>query len=286
MANEQVDLDKKLLERGYWIATHRLALERWTARGLYALIVLMYCIFFIQFGLYIYHLNQWQELVARAITPSVSWKDVHQQLAPLDIEFGTPTVFLSGDQQYDFVVEVYNPNKQWAVESFKYQFEYGNNQTTEAKKSFVLPGERKYITVLGLKSPDPIQGVGNFTASEYRWHKVTHLPPLSWDYTEPPTYTPRQTIVEKGVQSTLLANVHWKVRNASTLNIRTVVWQVAYLSGGKLSGISEYTRQDFPFLEEKDFTFTVSDFINRVDSVKVYPIVDIFDPNFSYLPQS
>jgi hypothetical protein len=286
MANEQIQLDKKLLERGYWIATHRLTLERWLARGLYFIIILAYLLFFVQFGLYMYHLNQWQELVAGSIAPVVAWKDVNEQQAPLDIEFGTPVVFLSGENQYDFVIEAYNPNQQWAVESFNFQFAFGSDQATITKRAFMLPGERKYITVLGYKSAESVMGVSNFIDSEYRWRKVSRLPPLSWDFVEPPTYSPKQTTVEKGVQIVLPAEVRWKVRNASTLNIRSVVWQIAYLNGGKLAAISEYARENFPFLEERDFSFAVSEYVGRVDRVKIYPIVDIFDQNFSYLPQS
>ncbi len=286
MANDQIDLDKKILARGYWIATHRLALERWATRGLTALIILVYLLFFVQFGLYMYRLNQWQELLARSIVPTIPWSAVNKDLAPLDIDFGTPMVFPQGENKYDFVVEVYNPNQQWALESMNYTFEFGTNEATKADHAFILPGERKYIAVLGYRSTDPIKGVGHFTTSDFRWHKVSHLPPLNWDFTVPPTYTARLATVEKGVQSVLPAEVHWTVRNESTLNIRKVVWQISYLSSGKLVGLSEYTSENFPFLEERDFSLSAPDSIGRVENVKVYPIVNIFDPNFSYLPQS
>lgn len=286
MANEQIDLDKKMLERGYWIATHRLAIERWTTRALYLFILLMYLIFFVQFGIYMYRLNQWNVLLASSITPLMDWRAIHEQRSPLEVEFGTPLLFASGEGRYDFVVEVYNPNEQWAIESLTYEFVYGDDQRTPAQQTFVLPGERRYITVLGFESAEPITSIASFNASQYRWHKVSHLPPLSWDFTEPPLYTPRQTIVENRIQRVLPASVGWTVRNASTLNIRTVVWQVVFLSGNSLAGVAEYRREDFPFLEERSFSFSVSDAVGRVDRVKVFPIVNIFDPNFSYLPQT
>lgn len=282
MPQETVEIDKKMLERGYWLATHRLALKKWTTISLYAVIAIVYAIFFINFGIYMYRYGEWQTLVGQATLPLVDWS-VAERSAPISLEFGSPQLFPLGDNRYDMIVEVSNPNSLWGVESFTYQFMLSDGSSSPIRSTYVLPNERKFLTVLGFKAPGPLSGIANFSADGFRWKKVSRQPPLSFIFTELPTYEGRQVIIRDGVQTVLPARVTWAVKNGSTLNLRTVVWQIALYNGGRLAGVVELTGEKFPFLVERTFEVTIPSIATLVDKVTVTPLVNIFDPDFYYV---
>ncbi|MBI4091061.1 MAG: hypothetical protein HY422_03480 [Candidatus Komeilibacteria bacterium] len=283
MPDPSAHIDRKLLERGYWIATHRISIIRWTTIALYIVIAFVYVVFFVQFGVYTYRFNDWDELMRDSIASQYSWSAIHERQAPLEVEFGQPYVFPVGDSRYDFAVEVYNPNAQWALESLSYQFTYGEGLMTPAQETFVLPKEQKYLTVFSFVSDLPIPSVAEVKEFNYRWKKVSRLPPLAWDYIEPPAYAARQIRIENGVQQVIPAHVSWVVQNASTFNLSSVTWQIGLYSGTRLAGVASYTTERLTFLEERPIELFLPDTGARIDSVKVYPIVNIFDPNFTYL---
>ena len=106
----QPGIDKKLLQRGYWIATHRLAIKKWTSIALYALITFVYLFFFLQFGMYMFRYSEWQQLVAESSRPLYNWQRISAESAPLPVDLGTPILLSLGDGRYDIAVEAYNPH--------------------------------------------------------------------------------------------------------------------------------------------------------------------------------
>lgn len=275
-------LDKKILERGYWIATHRLMIERLVAIGLYIIITALYALFFTQFGLYLYHSDEWEDLVRSMVISNRQWQDIHERNAPKDLELSEPSLFSLGNNQYNVIVEAFNANEQWAIEALAARFVFETGE--EARREiFILPGERRYISVLNYQASAPITAV-EFSIESQRWRKVPKLPALCWEFTDPPTFTGYRIISERGKQTTIPARVTWTVQNCSTLSIRQVLWQVALYSGDRLAGFVEYQSEGFPFHVERHFDIVVRNVAGRVSKTYVFPIVNIFDPDFTYLP--
>ena len=281
MRREPIAIDKKMIERGYWIATHRLVIKKWTMIFLYLVIALFYLIFFVQFGVYLYYSNDWQRYVAEAIQPTYDWRKIHSENAPVDIEFGKAVLYPLSNGRYDFVVAAHNPNEKWAVESIAYQFVSGEVATPYVS-TFLLPQEQRYFTVLGFKSVTPLSGTVEFVPSNIRWVRLTRPPALSWDIVEQAQFIPQQILVQGARQTVVPARLTWRVRNNSTLNIRSVLWQYALFSGSTLVSVGERMAEDFTFLEERPFDIALFGSLPRVDSVRLFPIVNIFDPHFRY----
>ncbi|OGY92744.1 MAG: hypothetical protein A3B31_00015 [Candidatus Komeilibacteria bacterium RIFCSPLOWO2_01_FULL_53_11] len=284
MPNTPIQLDKSMLERGYWLATHRLVLKKWTSIGLYILIVFSYLYFFVQFGVYMYHYNEWQEIMAQSIATPYAWADIQAANAPLDLEVTDPHLFARGDNRYDAVAQVHNPNEQWGVESFQYAFAFSDGSKTESTAGYVVPGETKFLTKLNFSSQTPLSRIADVEVSDVRWKKIVRLPALSWIFTEPPEYLGSQVISDKGVQRVLPQRITWSVRNGSTLSIRTVVWQVALYTGSQLNSVINYQTGDFPYFAERHFEIILNSATGRVSSITVNPLVNIFDPGYTYLP--
>ncbi len=275
------NIDKQTIDRGYWIATHRISIKKWTARALYACIGIFYLIFFTQFGIYMFQYSELDRLMATAARPTYNWEQIHSAHAPLPIETSTPIVLPLGDNRYDLVVEAYNPNTRWAISTLKYSFS-ADTKVLHSDTSFILPGEHKFFSALGYHSDDTISAV-TFTMDSTEWRTVTHPTNLSWIYTEEPKFFDRQIISENGKETVLPARIEWKVKNGSTYNIRDVTWQIGLYSGQNLVGISQLDSELFTFLQERSFEQRIYSPLQSVDRVVLYPIVNVFDPNFTYV---
>lgn len=276
-------IDKKMIERGYWIAMHRLTIQKWTTIILGIVVALIFAIFFLQFGMYLYQLKQWDSLIVKSKASLYDWAHVHEVSRPRDIEFSSPKFLLGSENTYDLFVEIYNPNTHWAVEALSYEFLVNNaTRVTAEQPSFILPGETKLLIAFRYQSSVPITQV-SVNVTNFRWRKLHNAPEISWFLTEPPKFTGRQINVSGNTQSIVPARVSWTVKNQSTINFRNVVWQVGMYSGASLVAVLEYGGGPFKFFEERTFDLPVFGQLPRIDSVKVFPIIDIFDPEFFYL---
>lgn len=275
-------IDKKIIERGLWIATHRLALQRWVVMGLYGVIALGFGIFFVQFGSYVYRFNDWDKYAVQSVRSFVDWKVVHEASAPQKFEIDDPALFARASGVYDIAAEVFNPNKEWAGRSVFYQFMSNGEPLGEPAESFILPGQRRFFTLFGYSSEKPINSV-TVEIGTIKWQRLEKIPETGWLYQEEPAYSGKKIIVENRIQSVIPARVSWQVQNGSTYNFSRVLWQVGLYTGGRLASIAEYTSGKFPFLDIQTIDMTIPQSLPRVDRVVVYPIVNFFDSTFSYL---
>src|SRR3989344_4341251 len=276
--NPNVQIDKSMLERGYWLATHRLTIKRWGSIALYAIIGITYTTFFIQFGLYLFRYSDWNTLVAQAVPPTIDWRVAQANSGPKELQFGQPQLFSLGDNQYVFIVSVENPNRQWSMNSFTFSFVASDGTIVTGDPTYILPEEKKFVSVLGYQMELPISGIAEFEPAESTWLKITRLPPLSWEFTEVPTFHGKRVIVDGNKQVLLPANVTWSAKNSSTLTVKKLVWQIALFGGDRLVSLSELAAEDFPFLAERHFEVALPSINETVTRVTVTPLVNIFDP--------
>lgn len=274
------NLDKTTIDRAYWLTVHRLAIEKWTTIGLYVVNGFVFAWFFVQFGVYLYTYDQWRQLVAASAAPIYSQQRLDQDIAPLDLAFGNPQVFFLGDDRYNLVVEVSNPNTQWAVQSMKYQFTV-NGQKLASQEDFVLPQEHKFLTLLNYRSDAAISRVDSVSDFDYHWRKIRSLPPISWIYTKPPAFQSKRVLIQDNKQVVIPASVSWSVKSGSTIRFPKVTWQVAlYGQGQTLLSILSYASENISFLVEQDFQIYVYDQLPHVEKVVVTPVIDLFSGDY------
>lgn len=158
-------LTDKQLRFSYWYITNKLLLRR-VIIFILAIIASAFWIYTIV-GLVLFLLdferidNQAkQSLFSPADT---SWSA--QSGAPKSIELGGGMSFAGADGSFDLVTEISNPNADWLAE-FDYNFR-PESTSSVAQKSFLLPGESKYLMDLG-KSFSEI----NLEISNIKWRRI------------------------------------------------------------------------------------------------------------------
>ncbi|PIR76308.1 MAG: hypothetical protein COU32_02825 [Candidatus Magasanikbacteria bacterium CG10_big_fil_rev_8_21_14_0_10_42_10] len=93
----------------------------------------------------------------------------HVRYEATPLQFGTPTVYKSGDQKYDLVIDVDNPNKRW-VARVRYQFSF-NGGMTEEKELIIMPGAHQLLPILGVDASTLPSGI-RFQPLSIDWRSI------------------------------------------------------------------------------------------------------------------
>lgn len=100
------------------------------------------------------------------------------KMSARDLEFSKVKILNTGENKYDFLVKVTNPNKDYFAH-FDYFFS-ANNEKFGNNSSFILPNESKYIMSLGVLNPSNYKkftlGLNNF-----KWERINNRNFPNWD---------------------------------------------------------------------------------------------------------
>ncbi len=167
-------VSNKQLRLAKWYLDHKTRLYK-------SLLGLLISVNIVFWGLAIYHfinyllLTETHEQMLTELTKNkIDYLKFHEHFKPQDLAI-IKSVFLApntSDQikKYDFVAIIENPNKELLISLVEYYFSWDTGQT-EVKETFILPGEKKYLTALGQeagKKPIKVQ----FVFSDIKWQRV------------------------------------------------------------------------------------------------------------------
>jgi len=105
-------------------------------------------------------------------TQEIDYATLHEHFQPESLILENPILLKlsSIEPKYDFAIKVKNPNKQWIIKEIEYYFSWENGQT-QTQKSFILPGEEKYIFALGQEINDKLTKA-EFVLSNIDWQRI------------------------------------------------------------------------------------------------------------------
>ncbi|KKR04531.1 MAG: hypothetical protein UT30_C0006G0025 [Candidatus Uhrbacteria bacterium GW2011_GWF2_39_13] len=170
---EEKKEDKRFFRLSFWWVEHRAVLKR------------LGYLFFILVDVFLLLFVFWHFLDAFAISSVKEERAVAQMVAygqsdlntytrvhkAHDLIAGRPQVFSTGGGRYDLYTTLQNPNTDWWAE-FTYSFTT-NNEQTDSRQGFILPGEEKPVVILGIESITPLVSP-SFSLETVRWHRVDH----------------------------------------------------------------------------------------------------------------
>jgi hypothetical protein len=101
-----------------------------------------------------------------------------QNMSAYNLEFSKVKVFSLGNNKYDFLLKITNPNKNHFAH-FNYFFK-SNEDEFGHSSSFILPNESKYIMSLGIPGPSSYKNV-NLELDDFKWERITNKNFPNWD---------------------------------------------------------------------------------------------------------
>ncbi|MCX6781151.1 MAG: hypothetical protein NT003_03515 [Candidatus Magasanikbacteria bacterium] len=220
--------------------------------------------------------------------------DRQKNAAAIPLDFGDQqvSIFDSGNDKYDFAAPVQNKNNNWYV-LITYQFDVAGVASTPTKTVYILPGEKKYLTALGISYPGQTITDASFKIVNIMWsridsHSIADVPSFLQEHssftTSNATYVAAGSVTNTGVAQDTGNRITFSITNNSAYNFWSVPVQILLMRAGGLQGIEETQIDSFRTGETR--TIDLRNYVKDqlVDEVDVLPSVDVFDPSV-YMPQ-
>jgi len=250
-----------------------------------SIIVIIYLIIFALVGLVIYQI----------IKPNPSCQDGKQNQAEDGIDCGGPCqacekeivaedikilekyfVYGNGDY-YDVMAKIDNPSNRYGVAKLSYEFylvdKEGNFLSKREGKSFILPGESKYIIELNLTSEESPY-TSEFKIIDVEWEEFL-------GYEEPDLGIYNKNYSEESEKS----KVFGLLKNESYFDFNSIEIDIILRDeNGKPLALGKNEMRTISSQQERDFTvFWPYNFSREVRDVEIRAEADVFDPNNSYI---
>lgn len=194
------------------------------------------------------------------------------------LRYTTPRFTSNSSGMLDVAVEVQNPNSMSGAESFMYTLQFQNSAGvivhTVEEEGFLLPGETRFFTTLGVD----FEGVASVSAVSVAGGDVVwrDLP----DFTGITLTTKNKQYV--AASGTAGAVVSGAVVNSTDLDFGSVaVSVVLFDADDRLLGVNETTIDDVRAGTERSFqtTWFADDIVGDVAALQVDVATDVFDPD-------
>lgn len=281
--NDYQPLTPKELESGYFLLSHKETFKRVAFIVAAALTVLVYAAV-IFYGIRLLQAPSFDSLAQNISQSAFDWTAYHQRSAPLSIVVSAPQYVSLGDRRYDLVAFVNNPNNDWAVSEFQYNFVI-NGENLPAQTSFLNPGEDRLIVRTGARFASAINNL-QINMGTIKWRRFNNdTPVVNWDISNV-KYQPvtRQSVDKKSF--VVPPRVTWDARNMSLYDFWQVDWQIVVLSGDKVVGVKEYKTANFNSLQNRSLEVVWLGDLPRVTKTLVYPMLHWLDSdNFKAVGQ-
>jgi len=275
------EMGSKELGRGIWYVEHRLLLYRILLIGLVALSAIFWLFSLWKLGDYLIFGYSADQLLYQNLSRSNNYTLSQAHFAPAQVSIVSTQILPGGKDKYDAISEIINPNDHWLVK-FDYYFVVGGVRT-ETQTSFLLPDEDRLIGALGLTDAQEATLIlDNVTWTRISAHTVPN--PKTWQADRL-----NFEVTEFGfnnLQTTEAPNAHtitFTFTNNSPFNYVNPKFYVGLYSQDSLVGVLPLQLPSFNSLEVKKVD--LRNFVSSlsVDSVKVFPMINVYDPAV-YLP--
>ena len=277
-------LTEEQLNRGFWWVTHKVQVRKYfsIALGVVAFVLVAYAL---------YGFGDWffgSGVVERAQTaemsqPTIDYTAFRDATKPHDVRSEGTIVLPAGEKKYDVIALTTNPNPQWWVE-----FEYRFGDTIPAKKGFLLPGESRYLTALGVGS-DARPSTADLKLENVMWHRVnlhrTQPDMATWENARLNFHvTNAQFTPPASTDPVPVWRATFTVNNDTGFGYFNVGFIVTLLSGSRVVGVNQVVITDLRPGDKRDVDASWFSDIPTVTKVEVKPVLNIFDDHVFIAP--
>jgi len=276
------------LNRSYWIVTHKVLLRNLAIAFLMVADIFLFVYALSGFVEYLISGRPREEAMIMDLANRLNTSSVdrlkNQAALPLDFGDGRVYVFDAGNEKYDFAAEAMNPNKEWYA-LVTYQFDIPGATSTAARTTYLLPGEKKFLAILGERRDGELITEGSLKITNTMWsridkHQVADAPTFMSEHATfdviNPLFSQAGTFTDGGAENTG-NRISFSITNTSAYNFWAVPVQIALMRGGALEGIEETQINEFKTGETRNVDLRNYVKNQLVDDVVVVPSVDVFD---------
>ena len=226
------------------------------------------------------------KLQAELLRPIYIGHEYFEQNKPQNLNVYSVSVFEGHDGNYDFAVEIDNPNKKFQA-SFQYVIK-GGGAVVYRGRDFILPDESKYLVVLSQKTLNPDQEF-DLEIESISWRRFDQKKIRDWssyraqhlDFEiDGAEFIPNSSVLSQKVR---LNTVKFTARNNSPFNYESVKFLIFIKSNDSIIGVQSYILDNFLSSRSYPVELRWQGSIDYAASVEVVPDINILDESI-YLP--
>ena len=270
------NVSEKDLKTGYWYVTHRVLL-----RQLFILLLVAVAgglIFYGGMGLVKYYVVDRAERAT--IETDMTKSKLNEKLlaeinTPLQLQVIGTTVLKTGDNSYDLVTEISNPNQQWLARAFDYSFVLADDEKTNVKTDFILPEQNKFVLYLNYQSDKSITDA-NILIENIQWEKVANYATAAEKFLQF-EFANAMSLASSEAGDVALAGFRFDIINRSAYNFWEPRFTVMLLKQESLVGVFSVTLDKINAGEKVSVSRNVFQDVPRNVEIQVFPDVNILD---------
>ncbi len=224
-----------------------------------------------------------QQKLERSLTASINYTGIQPHFAAQPVQVVSTHVFSSGNNKYDLVAELVNPNSNFLIQ-FDYYFVVSGIKT-KMQKTFLLPGESRLAASLGVGdvgSESPVIVLENIQYKRISNHAIAspidyQRYRLNFQVTD---FVFSKSLAQEGNNADA---VQFKLTNNSPYNYILPNFYVALLQNGQLVGVLPLQLDRINSLEVKDVDLRSFAQNLNISEIAIYPIINVYDDSV-YIP--
>jgi hypothetical protein len=261
------------LKFGYWFVAHKLLLRRIAI--LFLLLadfcLILYAAYFF-FDYYILSANSETAVVNQLAAAKLNGAALESATAVKPIDILWTKVFAGGDNKYDFVASVTNPNPNWLAASVSYHFQNGDT-ATPGKTDFILPGEEKYLFDLGRKVEQNL-ATADLIIDAISWEKVA-------DFATKKDTMLAFTVADEKIERLSADAVRgsFSIINNSAYNFSSVNLKILLYGGSSLVAVNQLPLALFSSGAKENLDFILPGVSSSANKITVIPEINIYNPD-------
>lgn len=278
------DFNTKDFGYSIWFTSHKLIMYRVLVVVFLILDILLVVVNFTKWGIFLAgfpaQIRLEQELV--------NFNNISVQgFAPKPLQVLSTELLSGGVDRYDAVSEIVNSNDRFML-TIDYHFNLGTTNTPRQQR-VILPGDDTLIAALGSQIDSVSLGSLALVFDNFNWkrisgHKIADLKTWKNDRLQ---FSTENFVYSSafGADGLKVNRLQFTLKNNSAFGYKQPSFLVGLYSQDVLVGVMPLQLPDFPSVSSAavDLRNFVSNL--RVDSVKIFPLINIFDQNV-YLPVS
>ena len=225
-----------------------------------------------------------QELAASLAASQVESQNYREVNTPKEMETGAVSVF-SVQGKYDFLIHLKNLNDKH-FSNFNYCLQTTAGQNIVCGASFILPGEEKYLLLVG-KELDSTPNEVKLVLTNNFWQRLdAHSIPDWTSYATSRLNLPVSDIkysAPSGSAKTSFHTLSFKISNNTPYNYTRVPLDILLFSGNSPVGVNSYNVDNFMSAESRTVNISWPAGSERASRVEITPDLNILDSQV-YLP--
>jgi len=269
--NKNYSLNDFYLKVSYWFVNHKTFLKKWWVILLLSVNLLMIIYILLNGVILAIRAPRYDQMVGKMTSNFIS-DEYRNQAKPRDLKVLQVRAISRGNDHYDFLAEIDNPNNDWGAVSFNYIFSL-NGKELGGGTANINPGESKYIASQNISYTG-----GNFKNLSLEikyidWQRLVNKEILN----EISFLVSDKKITSSSTDAGAASIVTATIMNQSLHGFWKVEVPVVILSAGIPIAYDTYTLRDFPSFSSKKISISWLKKLPLSAEIIISPSVNVFD---------